>query len=100
MPQKNHESPELERLREKRDEAELIKWKAANRLLHANVTDMKAIPVKQWKAEYAGLAAEVNDLSAIQLISDGRDDAESCVLRVQVPVQRVTPKRKEICLQY
>ena len=32
--------------------------------LHANVTDMKAIPVKQWKAEYAGLAAEVNDLSA------------------------------------
>ena len=45
-------------------EAELIKWKAANRFLHANVTDMKAIPVKQWRAEYAGLAAEVNDLSA------------------------------------
>ena len=45
-------------------DAELIKWKAANRLLHANVTDMKEIPVKQWRAEYAGLAAEVNDLSA------------------------------------
>ena len=45
-------------------EAELIKWKAANRLLHANVTGMKAIPVKQWRAKYARLAAEVNDLSA------------------------------------
>ena len=45
-------------------EAELIKWNAANRLLHANVTDMKAIPENQWRTEYAALAAEVNDLSA------------------------------------
>ena len=34
-------------------EAELIKWKAANRLLHAKIPDLKAIPMDQWKAEYA-----------------------------------------------
>ena len=42
-------------------EAELIKWNAANRLLHAKIPDLKAIPLDQWKAEHAKLAAEVND---------------------------------------
>ena len=45
-------------------EAELIKWKAAGRILHANVANMKAIPVDQWKIEYAKLSAETESLYA------------------------------------
>ena len=35
--------------------AELTLWDAANRYLHANLTDTKTLPISKWKQEYADL---------------------------------------------
>ena len=35
--------------------AELTLWDAANRYLHANLTDIKTLPISKWKQEYADL---------------------------------------------
>ena len=35
--------------------AELTLWDAANRYLHANLTDIKMLPISKWKQEYADL---------------------------------------------
>ncbi len=35
--------------------AELTLWDAANRYLHANLTDTKTLPISKWKHEYADL---------------------------------------------
>ena len=35
--------------------AELTLWNAANRYLHANLTDTKTLPISKWKQEYADL---------------------------------------------
>ena len=38
--------------------AELTLWDAANRYLHANLTDTKTLPISEWKQEYADLKAQ------------------------------------------
>ena len=35
--------------------AELTLWNAASRYLHANLTDIKMLPISEWKQEYADL---------------------------------------------
>ena len=35
--------------------AELTLWNAASRYLHANLTDIKMLPISKWKQEYADL---------------------------------------------
>ena len=35
--------------------AELTLWNAASRYLHANLTDIKTLPISEWKQEYADL---------------------------------------------
>ena len=35
--------------------AELTLWNAASRYLHANLTDIKTLPISKWKQEYADL---------------------------------------------
>ncbi|HBY9024491.1 mobilization protein, partial [Klebsiella pneumoniae] len=38
--------------------AELTLWNAASRYLHANLPDVKALPISEWKQEYADLKAQ------------------------------------------
>ena len=38
--------------------AELTLWNAASRYLHANLTDIKTLPISEWKQEYADLKAQ------------------------------------------
>ena len=74
--------------------AELTLWDAANRYLHANLTDIKTLPISKWKQEYADLK-EQRDTDYTKLKATRAEVAElqkirKCVdiaLKVEQPEQ-------------
>ena len=84
--------------------AELTLWDAANRYLHANLPDVKALPISEWKQEYADLKTQ-RDTDYAKLKATRAEVAElqkirKCVdiaLKAEQPEQAQThTKRHEL----
>ena len=81
--------------------AELTLWDAANRYLHANLTDIKTLPISKWKQEYADLK-EQRDTDYTKLKATRTEVAElqkirRCVdiaLRADQPEQAQTRTKR------